>query len=162
MSDDSSYASFLDKANQDTGVSPLNSGPKAAQAPNAPSTNTLSSNIPSALQNMNATYTSDTDSPFEPMSLAYDGTELPSEHELEKLVAKTSGNNGPVRAEQLSIREFDPRGEYTDVVKTVERVVHGNKVKLFRVARGTTRAEYYIVGLGDGRLLGVRAEAVES
>lgn len=161
MSDDASYASFLDKANQDTGISPLNSDPKSAQAPKPRSAGN-SSNTPSALQTISATYTSDTDSPFEPVSFEYEGTELPSSEEFEKLVAKASGNNGPARAEELSVSEFDPRGEYEDVVKKVEGVVDGGEVKVFRVARGTTRAEYYLVGLGGGRLLGVRAEAVES
>jgi len=161
MSDDASYASFLDKASQDTGMSPLNSGPKSAQAPN-PRTSQSSSNIPSALRNINATYTSDADSPFKPVSFEYDGSELPSVQEFEALVAKASGNNGPARAEELSVAEFDPRGEYGDVVKEVEGVVEGGEVKVFRVGKGKTRAEYFIVGLGGGRVVGVRAEAVES
>jgi hypothetical protein len=161
MSDDASYASFLDKANQDTGVSPLNSGPKSAQALNPRSAGT-SSNIPSAIQNISTTYTSDTDSPFEPVSFEYESTELPSSQVFEKLVAKASGNNGPARAEELSVSEFDPRGEYRGVVKEVEGVVDGAELKVFRVERGKTRVEYYLVGLRGGRLLGVRAEAVES
>jgi hypothetical protein len=154
MSDDASYASFLDKANQDT-------GPKSAQAPNHRTAN-VSSDIPSALQNIKATYTSDTDSPFEPVSFDYDGSELPSAHEFEKLVAKASGNNGPARAEELSVEDFDPRGEYGDVVKKVEVVVEGGEVKVFRVGMGKTRARYFVVGLGGGRVVGVKAEAVES
>jgi hypothetical protein len=164
MSDDASYSSFLDKANQDTGVSPLNSGPKSAQAPNPKSYS--SSNVPSALQNVKATYTSDTDSPFEAVSFDYDGTELPSAQEFEKLVARESKDNGPARVEELSVEEFDPRGEYDDLVKKVEGLVEHRKVKVYRVGRGKTRAEYFIVGLASGkegrRILGVRAEAVET
>jgi hypothetical protein len=161
MSDDAGYASFLDKANQDTGVSPLNPGPNSAETPNPRTANT-SSKIPSALKNIQAIYTSDTDSPFEPVSFEYDGSELPSAQEFEKLVAKASGNNGPARAEELSVGEFDPRGEYGHVVKKVEGAVEGGEVKVFRVGRGKTRAEYFVVGLGGGRLVGVRADAVES
>lgn len=161
MSDDASYTSFLEKANQDTGISPLNSGPKSAQAPN-PRTANSSTNVPSALQNIQVTYTSDTDSSFEPVCFDYDGSELPSAQAFEKLVAKASGNDGPARAEELSVREFDPRDEYGEVVKKVEGVVEAGKVKVFRVERGKTRAEYFVVGLVDGRVMGVRAEAVES
>lgn len=161
MSDDASYASFLDKANQDTGILPLKSGPKSAQAL-SPDTAHSSSNIPSALQNISATYTSDTDSSFEPVSFDYDGSELPSAQEFEKLVAKASGNNGPARWKELSEGEFDPRGEYVDVVKKVKGVVEREEVKVFRVGKGKTRAEYYVVGLGGGKVVGVRAEAVES
>jgi hypothetical protein len=156
MSDDASYSSFLDKANQDTGVSPLNSGSKSYS----------SSNVPSALQNVKATYTSDTDSPFEAVSFDYDGTELPSAQEFEKLVARESKDNGPARAEELSVKDFDPRGEYDDLVKMVEGLVEHRKVKVYRVGRGKTRAEYFVVGMAGGkegrRTLGVRAEAVET
>jgi hypothetical protein len=161
MSDDASYASFLDKANQDTGGASLNYLPKSAQAFNLRSAGT-SSNIPSALQNISATYTSDTDSPFEPVSFEYEGTELPSPQEFEKLIAKASGNSRPARAEELNVSEFDPREEYRDVVRKVEEVVDRGEVKIFRVTRGETRAEYYLVGLGGGRVLGIRTEAVES
>ena len=160
MSNDASYSSFLDKANQDTGVSPLNAGPKSAQAPSAKSYSFT--NMPSVLMNIEATYTSDTDSPFEPVSFDYDNTSLPSSQEFEKLVAKTSQASGPARTEELSFEEFDPRGEYGDVVKRVEEVADGGEVKVYRVGRGKTRVEYFIVGLGGGRIVGVRAEAVES
>ena len=163
MSDgDASYYSFLEKANQDTGVAPLNSDPKsAAQPPNAKSYST-SSVIPSALKGISATYVSDTDSAFEPVIFDYDGAQLSSAEEFEKLVAKASGNNGPARAEELGVEEWDPRGEYGDVVRRVKEVVEGGDVKVYRVARGKTRAEYFVVGLGSGKVLGVRAEAVES
>jgi len=160
MSDDASYSSFLDKANQDTGTEPLNSQPKTAQAPNRKSYS--SENIPASLQKIDATYTSDTDSPFEPVSFDYDGKSLPSAQEFEKLVAKAAGNNGPARAEELSVEDFDPRGEYEEVVGSVKGVAEGGEVKVYRVGRGKTRAEYFVIGVEGGRLVGVRAEAVES
>jgi len=144
MSGDASY-SFLDKANQDTGVSPLNFDPQSAQAPNPKSYS--STNVPSVLKNFEATYTSDTDSPFEPVSFDYDETSVPSAQEFEKLVAKASKDNGPARAEELSVEEFDPRGEYGDVLKRVERVAEGGQVKAYRVGKGKTWAEYFVVGL---------------
>lgn len=160
MSDDASYSSFLDKANQDTGFEPLNSQPKRPQAPNAKSYS--SNNVPASLHQIDATYTSDTDAPFEPISFDYDGTLLPSAEEFEKLVAKAKGNNGPARAEELSLKDFDPRGEYKDVIDEVKDVAEDGEVKAYRVARGKTRAEYFVVGLNSGMIVGVRADAVES
>ena len=161
MSDDASYASFLDKANQDTGGSSLNSPPKSAQAPSLCSAG-ASSNIPSTLQNISTTYTSDTDSPFEPVSFEYEGTELPSPQEFEKLITKARGDSRPIRVEELNVSEFDPREEYRDVVRKVEGVVDRGQLKIYRVTKGETRAEYYLVGLRGGRVLGIRTEAVES
>ena len=160
MSDDASYASFLDQANQETGTAPFNPGPKSAQAPDPKAY--LTSSVPSALKNISTTYVSDTDSAFEPVSFDYDGAELPSSQEFQKLVAQASGNNGPSTAEELSVGEWDPRGEYGDVVERVKEAVEGGEVKVFRVGRAKTRAEYFVVGFGGGRVVGVRAEAVES
>ena len=160
MSDDVSYSSFLDKANQDTGVKPLNSQAKSPQPPNTKSYS--STDIPAPLHKIDATYTSDTDAPFEPVILDYDGASLPSAGEFEDLVGKAKGNNGPGRAEELSLKDFDPRGEYQGVIESVKGVVERGKVKAFRVERGKTRAEYFVVGLESGRLVGVKAEAVES
>ena len=58
--------------------------------------------------------------------------------------------------------EFDPREEYRDVVRKVEGVVDRGQLKIYRVTKGETRAEYYLVGLRGGRVLGIRTEAVES
>ncbi len=160
MSDDASYSSFLDKANQDTGKEPLNPQPKSPQPPNSKSYS--SKNIPAPLDKIEATYTSDTDAPFEPVSFDYDGSSFPSAGEFEDLVGKAKGNNGPARAEELSLKDFDPRGEYKSVIESVKGVVEGGEVKIFRLGRGKTRAEYFIVGLKSGRIVGVRADAVES
>ena len=69
----------------------------------------------------------------------------------------------------LSLKEFDPKGQYRDVLKAVEDAVggggSGKGVKVFRVEHGGTRAEFYVVGVddeGEGRVVGLKALAVES
>ena len=158
MSDDASYSSFLDKANQDTGVSKTNSAPKSPPAPQQKKMK----NVPATLQKIDAYYTSDTDEPFEPVSFDYNDSSPPTAQDFEKLVAKAVGNAGPARAEELSHKEFDPRDQYHEVLEVVEGETDGGGVKIFRVSRGKTRAEYYVVGLRDGMLVGVKAKAVES
>jgi len=70
---------------------------------------------------------------------------------------------GQVEVEELSVAEFDPRGEYVEVVRKVEQAAKGKGgVKVFRVGMGGTRCEYYIVSVVDKGLVGVRAKAIES
>lgn len=68
--------------------------------------------------------------------------------------------------EELTVKDFDPSGEYAGVVEKVAEAA-GNKgeVKCFRVDAGkSTKVLYYVVGLDmeGGRLVGVRAVSVES
>ena len=69
------------------------------------------------------------------------------------------GHNDEV--EELSISKWDPKGQYKGVVDTVKRVV-GGEVKVFRVALMGAREEYYVVGVKEGKVLGVKALSVES
>lgn len=66
----------------------------------------------------------------------------------------------------ISIKEFDPRGQYTQVVEAVEKVGggKGGKTRVFKVELGRTRVEYYVVGFDEkgGRVVGMKAMAVES
>lgn len=63
----------------------------------------------------------------------------------------------------MSTKEFDPREEYKDVLQAVEKAGDG-KSRIFRVAHGRTRVEYYVVGLDQdkGRVVGMKAKAIES
>lgn len=63
----------------------------------------------------------------------------------------------------MSTKEFDPRGQYIDVLRAVEEAGDG-KSRIFRVEHGRTRVEYYVVGLDKrkGRVVGMKAKAVES
>jgi len=108
------------------------------------------------LQNLEVTYTSDTDEPFEPIVLDYAGHELPDAKQFAKCVKKDEGN-----VEVLEEGDFDPQGQYKDILSKVKEAGNG-KVGCYRVKVSETRAEYYIVSVGDRKLVGARARAVES
>lgn len=65
--------------------------------------------------------------------------------------------------EEVKTQEFDPRGEYKHVVKSVEQEGNGN-VQIFRVQLSGARCEYWVVTLDDrgGRVVGLKAGSVES
>ena len=72
MSDDA-YSSFLDQANQDTGASKASTKSKSA------ATKAADTDVPVTLQKVDQYYTSESDEPFEPVSLKWSGKNMPSE-----------------------------------------------------------------------------------
>ena len=72
MSDDA-YSSFLDQANQDTGASKVSAKSKSA------ATKAVDTDVPTTLQKVDQYYTSESDEPFEPVSLKWSGKNMPSE-----------------------------------------------------------------------------------
>ena len=72
MSDDA-YSSFLDQANQDTGASKVSTKSKSA------ATKAVDSDVPVTLQEVEQYYVSESDEPFEPVSLKWSGKNMPSE-----------------------------------------------------------------------------------
>lgn len=74
MSDDN-YSSFLDQANQDRGNSKASSKSKSTKM----STKSVDTDVPASLQKMEVDYASEADEPFEPVSLTWDGNNMPSE-----------------------------------------------------------------------------------
>lgn len=73
MSSDDAYSSFLDQANQETGAE------KVSARSNTASTRAVNTDIPVGLQDVEQYYISDADEPFEPVSLKWDGRNMPSE-----------------------------------------------------------------------------------
>jgi len=71
------------------------------------------------------------------------------------------GHDADVSA--LDEKEFDPQGQYKDVVDAVKKAGDG-KVRVFRVELEGSRAEYYVVSVdkGEGRVVGLKALSVES
>ena len=63
----------------------------------------------------------------------------------------------------LNTEEFDPQGQYKDVLRAVEEAGDG-KARVFRLDHGRTRAEYYLISLDmrSQRIVGFKAKAVES
>ena len=154
MSDDSSYASFLDKANQDSTSASTKS---KTQSTSKYTTTSVTASVPSSLKSLDAVYISDTDSSFEPVSLKWSPKQLPDEKQLAELI----GHDAEVTV--VKTRDFDPRGQYKEVIEKVEEVGDG-KSQVFRVDHGRTRAEYYVISLDKdgGRVVGMKAQAVES
>jgi hypothetical protein len=149
MSSDADYAAFLDKANQDTGAA-------TAQTSKKVGTKAVDTAVPGALEGIEAYYISDADEPFEPVALKFEGGELGAD-ELKKLI----GHDAEV--EEIKESEFDPRGQYKQVLEGVKKAGNGG-VKVFRVELGRARAEYWVVShkQEEGKLVGLKALAVES
>jgi hypothetical protein len=61
----------------------------------------------------------------------------------------------------LSVKEWDPKGQYKTVLDAVEKAT-GGEVKVFRVELQGTRTEYYVVGVKDNKVVGLKALSVES
>jgi hypothetical protein len=72
MSSDADYASFLDKANQDTGSAEQQSSSKKKSY----GTKSVDTAVPQTLEKVEEYYVSDADEPFEPVALKYDGSSL--------------------------------------------------------------------------------------
>jgi hypothetical protein len=180
MSDDASYTSFLEKANADptqgANTNTNNTHEQASSAserrtkfdPTAGGTSSSSDIspevLPASLKSLpNITYISDTDSLFEPVVINYaDNSTLPSPSDFAKCLQHHK-HHDPGNVEELTTQDFDPRGEYTEIIERVEKAGNpGAGVKVFRVEVSKTRAEYYIVTVGERMLIGVVAKAVES
>ena len=74
MASDDDYSNFLDKANQDTGASKA-----STQSTSKPLTKSVDTDVPGPLQKIELYYTSEADEPFEPVSLRWNGKNMPSE-----------------------------------------------------------------------------------
>lgn len=162
MSSDEAYASFLDKANQPLG-SAKNTTTSTCSTSKSHSTS-QSGDIPASLKSLNATFTSESDEPFEPFTIPISSSSsaVPDASEFAKLIEEEGK-----AVEELSMEEFDPKGEYGEVVGKVKEAASGGKgeVKFFRVeGKSRTRVVYHVVGLDKegGRLIGVRAVSVET
>ena len=66
-------------------------------------------------------------------------------------------------AEELSEKDFDPRGQYKAVIKAVKDA-GSEDVGFFKVKLDRTRSEYLVVSVDSkhGRLVGLKALAIES
>ena len=72
------------------------------------------------------------------------------------------------KVEEMSVKEWDARGEYGEVVEAVRQAgEEGGEVKVFQVKGKGARMEYYVMSVvggkeGGRKLVGVKTEAVES
>ncbi|OCT47981.1 hypothetical protein CLCR_04393 [Cladophialophora carrionii] len=169
MSDDASYMSFLNKANADPKSgqgSTMAESESTSQRRSSfdPTSSSSSDALPATLKSLpDITYTSDTDSPFEPVLFNYSGSGLPSASEFNTVLRHAHKGKGVVEVEELSVGDFDPRDEYKEIIQRVEQAGKEKKgVKVFRVQASSTRVEYYILTVGERNLIGVVTKAVES
>ncbi|KAJ9619228.1 hypothetical protein H2203_008557 [Taxawa tesnikishii (nom. ined.)] len=173
MSSDEDYAAFLEKANQDTGA-------KVERDGSFVKTKAVDTEVPGPLKSLDAFYTSETDEPFEPVALEWkgggrfpktallpclgaggktdDGTDLWADGFAEEF-GELVGHSGEV--EKLKLEEWNVKNRYEDVVEAVRKSGDG-EVEVFRVNHGKTRCEYYVVALAKGKIVGVKARAVET
>ena len=86
---------------------------------------------------------------------ANDGAE-----EFAKLVDHQDPSNAEVDIRDTS--DWNRSGEYGNLVEAVTKAVKGADVRVYRISKDATRAEYYVIGFEGGKLLGVKAAAVES
>ncbi|KAH8599353.1 hypothetical protein B0O99DRAFT_649936 [Bisporella sp. PMI_857] len=164
MASDEDYAAFLERANQDPGEGFVKSD-AATKKKGFELRATDQGEVPAVLRSkkvVDAFYVSDSDEPFEPVSLALpsDTKTLPDEVAFAKLVDHPEPTSAGV--EILDIGEWDAHGQYKDVVDATREATEGSDVRVYRVRRDGARVEYWVVGVKDGRLLGVRTLAIES
>ncbi len=170
MSDDASYMSFLNKANADPKSgqgSTMAESESTSQRHSSfdPTSSSTANALPASLKSLpDVMYTSDTDSPFEPVVFNYSGDGLPSAKEFTTVLSHAHKGKGDVgEVEELSMKDFDPRGEYKEIIQRVEQAGKGKQgAKVFRVEASSTRVEYYVLTVGERNLIGVVAKAVES
>ncbi|KAI1198540.1 hypothetical protein F5X97DRAFT_298779 [Nemania serpens] len=169
MASDEDYMAFLDKANRDPNegyAKPQNSSSSGGGASFKATDD--GAQIPAAIQEATreAFYVSDADEPFVPVCLAWDetGKGLPDEEEFARLIHHPDPANASIEIQDPA--DWDTQGRYEAVLDAVGRAGRGNDVRVYRVARGGARAEYWVVttdGTGKGaRLVGAKALAVES
>jgi hypothetical protein len=185
MATDEEYMAFLDKANADPSAGVAKKQSRSQQA--RLKTVDREEDIPVRLREVtkDAFYVSDADEPFEPVCLRLmDGEDtLPDEGAFlrgpplgysllgsylliwvavgfAKLVQHPSPEEAEV--EIMDVARWDVRGQYKELVDATRDATKGSDVMVYRVERGGPRVEYWLVGVEGGKLLGVKALAVES
>ncbi|BAE59905.1 hypothetical protein AFCA_009116 [Aspergillus flavus] len=170
MSDDA-YMSFLNKANADLDTA------RAQQAQDSPTVRTetveTGVSVPAPLTSVDAYYISETDEPFEPVALRWDGASrgiFPDASHLSNLISPNADLSSSITT--LSPSSFDPRNQYPSALRAVRAAAAESSggdesavdVKVFRVEVGPSRIEYYILAVDAEKSLvvGLRTKAVET
>ena len=156
MSSDADYEAFLNKAQSDR-----ENAPTSSDSSNLHVAELQTEDVPNELHALHSTskgtrvYTSDADEPFIPVSLKYE-----EDHDVDlKSFEKVTGTKG---AKEIKVKEWDPKGEYADVIKKVEEATKAKHVSLFEVDGKGSRVWFWIVAKEKGgkRLLGYRVLSV--
>ena len=151
MASDSDYTAFLERANEPSSAAAQTSAPSSGAG-----TQSLAAAAPAALVHAakDRFYTSESDEEF--TALAFPCAVLD-----ERAVAAAAASAHESEVQELSVRDFDPRGEYADLVRRVGEV-SGGAARVFRVQQGRSGCEYWIVAQQEERAVGVKVKAVET
>ncbi|KAI1506473.1 hypothetical protein F5X99DRAFT_3932 [Biscogniauxia marginata] len=164
MASDEDYMAFLDKANKD----PSEGYTKTQDKQQEFKATDEGAVIPAAIQEAtkDSFYVSDADEPFVPVSLAWDegGKGLPDEEEFASLIQHADPSKADIEIQDPA--DWDTQGQYKTILDAVRKAGKGNDVRVYRVAKGSVKVEYWVVttdGKGaNARLVGAKALAVES
>jgi len=159
MASDEDYAAFLDKANQDPGEGTVKTQGKGKVELKAVDQGVR---VPAGLKKAtsDAFYVSDSDEPFEPVYLKFEGKKLPDEATFAKLVNHPNPDEAEVQI--MDIGEWDTQGQYKEIVNATRDATKGSDVRVYRISKGGSRVEYWVVGVESGKLIGAKAMAIES
>ncbi|OBT46609.1 hypothetical protein VE00_01770 [Pseudogymnoascus sp. WSF 3629] len=160
MADDASYLSFLEKAN-----APLGGGEVQASGSGKKGFKTVDegAKVPGVIREAieGVVYVSEADEGFVGVSLGTGGRGMVDGESFADLIGSPDGRE----IEILDISQWDERGEYKSIVDAIRDATSGGDVRVYRVPRGATRVEYWVVGVEEGeegRLVGAKALSVES
>ncbi|KAL4893042.1 hypothetical protein BDV59DRAFT_202028 [Aspergillus ambiguus] len=171
MSDDA-YSSFLDQANADLNAARA----EKARRSSTVRTETVHVNVrvPPSLTSVDGYYVSETDEPFEPVSLRWEGASRgvwPDGAHLSSLISPST-DLPPSAIETLTPASFDPKNQYAPALRAVRAAAAASssgdeadvEVKVYRVEVGPSRVQYYVLALDGkgGLVVGLRAKAIES
>ncbi|KAI5928072.1 hypothetical protein F4810DRAFT_176437 [Camillea tinctor] len=166
MASDEDYMAFLDKANKDPseGYNTARTQSKSREF-KATDEGVV---IPAVIQEATreSFYVSDADEPFVPVYLAWDegGKGLPDEEEFASLIHHPDPSKAEIEIQDPA--EWDTQGQYKEVLDAVRKAGKGNDVRVYRVAKGGVKVEYWVVtteGKGaNAKLVGAKALAIES
>ncbi|KAA8564941.1 hypothetical protein MFRU_008g02090 [Monilinia fructicola] len=161
MASDEDYMAFLNKANEDPSAGTSNAASSSKKVELKTTDDGV--DVPGVLvrATKDAWYVSDADEPFVVVALKHDGG-LPDEETFARLVAHPAPEDAAEEIQIMDIGEWDPRGQYKEIVEAVREAGKGSDVRVYRVPGEGSRVEYWVVGVEGGRLVGAMALGVES
>ncbi|RFU29767.1 hypothetical protein B7463_g6584, partial [Scytalidium lignicola] len=161
MASDEDYAAFLDKANRDPNEGIVKTASNGKVEFTAVSSGVK---VPEVLSRAtkDAFYISDADEEFVPVCLTIKSGQkgLPDEVTFASLINHPNPEEAEVSI--MDVAEWDPQGQYKDVVDATREAAKGSDVRVYRIAREGARVEYWVVGIEGKELVGAKVLAIES
>ncbi|RKF83764.1 hypothetical protein GcM1_154003 [Golovinomyces cichoracearum] len=151
---DESYMKFLEDANKVHICDETTRKPKLKNLDH-------DADVPEVLREAinDAYYVSEADEPFLPVALRVENG-LPDAETFAKLVHHSNSTGAAVHI--MKVIEWDPLGQYGEIVDAVNAAVQHSAVQVYRVEISSASSEYWIVGVRDSFMLGVKALSIET